>query len=164
MSNGQLQRQIDVSSQFGSESAGATVLEFPMARRRDLKAYGVAADRKWEIVVLQKVLELVEMPSGWDSYGAPSVGWDTGLFALWVLHNVMRPETPIPHVVPSSVGGIQIEWHERDIDLELHIAAPYECELWFQDHRDPAAQPISVEFANDLGPLERAIAMLSSRS
>ena len=47
----------------------------------------------------------------------------------------MRPRTPVPQVVPSPVGGVQLEWHEKDIDLELHITAPYECEVWFQDHR-----------------------------
>jgi hypothetical protein len=64
-------------------------------------------------------------------YRAPHIGFDTGMFALIVLNDVMRTHTPIPQVVPSGTGGVQLEWHQKGIDLELYIAAPYQCELWF---------------------------------
>ena len=54
------------------------------------------------------------------------------MFVLSVLNDVMRTRTPIPQVVPSAGGGVQLEWHQKGIDLELHIAGPYQCELWFQ--------------------------------
>jgi hypothetical protein len=101
------------------------------------------------------------MPMGWDSYTGSPLRWDTGLFALKILNDIMRPKTPMPQVVPSSEGGVQLEWHVKDIDLELHVTAPYECELWFQDHR--TGQQISADLSNDLAQLTEPILALSSR-
>ncbi len=103
------------------------------------------------------------MQPGWDSYGAPRIGWDTGMFALSILNDVMRTRTPIPQVVPSGAGGVQIEWHQKGVDLELHITAPYECELWFQDHRQPMRPPISVELTDNFSALLKPIELLTTR-
>ena len=120
-------------------------------------------ERKWQIEVQRRLLEYVKMPKGWDSYGAPPVGWDTGMFALAVLNDVMRTRTPIPQVVPSAAGGVQLEWHEKGVDLELHITGPYRCELWFQDHRRPNDPPLSQELTDNFAVLLKPIELLTSR-
>src|SRR5262249_2651943 len=94
------------------------------------------ATPRWEAVVVPALVKFAGLPIGWDSYGAPPPRRDAGLFALEILQSVMRPRTPPPQVIPSSAGGIQLEWHENGIDLELHITAPYQWELWFQDHQN----------------------------
>src|SRR5262245_10674159 len=63
-------------------------------------------ERPWEVEVVRNLIKLANMQSGWDSYGAPPIRRDTGLFALEILSRVMRKRTPLPQVVPSSVGGI----------------------------------------------------------
>jgi hypothetical protein len=123
--------------------------------------YNASAETKWQIEVLKPLAKYVEMSQGWDSYSGSPLRWDAGFFALWVLNAVMRPRTPVPQVVPSPVGGVQLEWHEKDIDLELHITAPYECELWFEDHR--TGKRVSRELSNDFSPLTGPIAELTSR-
>jgi hypothetical protein len=120
-------------------------------------------ERKWEVEVVRALVKLAGLPAGWDSYGAPPLRRDAGHFALEILHGVMRPRTPAPQVVPSSAGGIQLEWHEKGIDLELHITAPYQWDLWFQDHQDPNSQPISLELTDDFSELKRPIALLTTR-
>lgn len=120
-------------------------------------------ERKWQIEVQNRLLKYAKMQEGWDSYGAPSVGWDTCMFVLNVLNDVMSPRTPVPQVVPSSVGGIQLEWHVKDIDLELHIAAPYQCEVWCQDRRAPAADPLALELTDNFSDLLKPIALLTNR-
>jgi hypothetical protein len=84
------------------------------ARGRDqfpsfYRAYDAPPERKWQIEVQNQLLKYVKMQPGWDSYGAPRIGWDTGMFALSILNDVMRTRTPIPQVVPSGAGGVQFE-------------------------------------------------------
>lgn len=126
-----------------------------------LEHYNAPPDRPWEPEVLRRLFSLVCMPQGWDSYSALSPRWDASMFALWVLGSVMRPRTPVPQVVPSSVGGIQLEWHQKDIDLEIHVSAPFEVETWFQDRR--GGQPVAEELSNDFSALARPIEELTTR-
>jgi hypothetical protein len=122
-----------------------------------------APERKWEVEVVRALVRLARLPAGWDSYRSPPPSRDAGHFALEILQGIMRPRTPPPQIVPSSGGGIQLEWHEKGIDLELHITAPYQCELWFQDHQDQNSQPISLELTDDFSELKRPIALLTNR-
>jgi hypothetical protein len=123
--------------------------------------YNSDLEQKWQIEVLKPLIRYSELRQGWDSYSGLPLRLDTGFFALLVLNAVMRPRTPIPQVVPSPVGGVQLEWHEKGIDLELHVAAPYECELWFEDHQ--TGERLSTELSTDLSPLARRIDELTSR-
>ena len=142
-----------------SAAAGVSERTFP----RFARAYA-DPERKWEVDVQRQLLEHVQMPPGWDGYGAPAPTMDTAFFALLVLSKIMRARTPIPQVVPSSTGGIQLEWHEKDIDLELHISAPYAIEMWFQDHRPkPSPAPMCLELSADFGPLNEPMKLITSR-
>jgi len=125
--------------------------------------YNAEPERKWEAAVVQALVRLVNMPAGWDSYNAPPLRRDAAHFALEILQRVMRPRTPIPQVIPSAAGGVQLEWHEKGVDLELHITAPYQWELWFRDLQDPNSQPVSLELTDDFTELKRPIALLTTR-
>jgi hypothetical protein len=159
MSSASAQRVADTF--YGSSTSSA-----PTSGRSQFqnfyRAYDAPPERKWQIEVQNHFLKYVKMQPGWDSYGAPRMGWDTGMFALSILNDVMRTRTPIPQVVPSGAGGVQLEWHQKGIDLELHISAPYECELWFQDHRQ-SQQPISLELTDNFSALLKPIELLTTR-
>jgi hypothetical protein len=127
------------------------------------QAYNSGPEKKWQIEIQNRLIELARMEDNWDSYGSSPMGWDTGMFALSILNDVMRPRTPIPQVVPSSTGGVQLEWHEKGVDLELHIAGPYQCEFWFQDHRKPNEPPVCLELTDDFSALLKPIELLTSR-
>jgi hypothetical protein len=148
---------------FESTTGIAPSAQRPTQYQNFYKAFDAPPEKKWQIEVQSHLLRCAKMGEGWDSYGAPSVGWDTGMFALSVLNDVMRTRTPIPQVVPSSVGGVQLEWHEKGVDLELHIVAPYQCELWFQDHRHPNDAPISLELTDNFSALLKPIELLTTR-
>lgn len=136
-----------------------TLLSFDQA----LRHYNAKYENTWQVEVLDKLYELLQLPPDWDGQSAPVVRRDAAMFVLEVLGKVMQPHTPLPQVVPSSVGGIQIEWHEAGIDLEFHIAAPYECELWFEDHQS-GCQPVSLEMNTaDFTALRDAVSTLTKR-
>jgi hypothetical protein len=148
-------REIDTSA--GANAARES--DFPNFSRH----YNAEPERKWEGAVVQALVQLVKMPAGWDSYNAPPLRRDAGLFALEILQSVMRPRTPLPQVIPSAAGGVQLEWHENGVDLELHVTAPYQWELWFRDLQDPNSQPVSLELTDDFSALKRPIALLTTR-
>jgi hypothetical protein len=120
-------------------------------------------EQKWEAELVRALVRLANLPPGWDSYNAPPMSRDAGHFALEILQAVMRPRTPLPQVVPSAAGGVQLEWHEKGVDLELHITAPYQWELWFRDHQEPDSEPVSLELTDDFSALKRPISLLTTR-
>ena len=146
-----------------SGTANAAVTEpRPSAYPRFFDQFSDPA-RKWQIEVTNQLTKYVQMKQGWDGYNTPAPNMDAAFFALVVLNQVMRSRTPIPHVVPSSAGGVQLEWHEKQIDLELHITAPYECEMWFQDRAQGTSTPSALELTDDFGALLEPIRLLTSR-
>ena len=86
------------------------------------RAYIKSTEPKWQKAVLRKMVELMDLPSGWDSYGAMKPNREAAMFALEVLERLMHVDTPVPSIVPSHSGGIQLEWHLNQVDLEIHTA------------------------------------------
>jgi hypothetical protein len=120
-------------------------------------------DRKIEDEIKPQLEEFQRYPVGWDSYKGVPLRTDIGNFALTILTNILKPQTPLPQVIPTSSGGVQFEWHERDIDLELHFNGPYECQVWFYDHRDPDVPAKSEKLVDDVSMLKHPIELLTSR-
>lgn len=98
------------------------------------RALDAATEPTWPQEVVTKITSLLRLPAGWDSYGAKAPSWDAAMFAIVVLDSVMRPDTPAPSVVPTSGGGLQLEWHVNKMDLEIHVDGPYAGEFWWRDH------------------------------
>ena len=117
----------------------------------------------WQADVLSKVLNLADLPANWNSYGAKPLRHDTALFAMLVLENIMQGDTPLPDVVPTAGGGLQLEWHEHGVDLEINVKEPNRCEYWFEDLRSQAA-PISGPLETNFFALQDPIALLTSRA
>ena len=150
------------SSTFESETMG---IESTL-RRKDGRVSNFISpgesrtpDRAWQAPILRKICQFLEMPAGWDGYKAPRIGHHTAMFALQILDKFMRPGVPSPNLVPSSVGGIQIEWHEKGIDFEIHVTAPYEAEYYFEDRKTGA--DYGDEITGDLANLITPFAALS---
>lgn len=155
MASANAQRTYDTST---SAAPAPDRNQFPNFRR----AYDAPPERKWQIEVQNHLLKYVKMEPGWDSYAAPRIGWDAGMFALSILNDVMRTRTPIPQVVPSGAGGVQLEWHQKGIDLELHVTGPYQCELWFQDHQTQNP-PVALDLTDNFQAVLKPIDLLTTR-
>jgi hypothetical protein len=117
----------------------------------------------WQATVLSKLLQLADLPPNWDGYDAKSLRHDTALFAMLILENIMQADTPIPTLVPTSTGGLQLEWHEHDIDLEINVKEPNRCEYWFEDLRSQSSG-VSAPLETNFFPLETPIRLLTSRA
>jgi len=115
----------------------------------------------WEREITNRISNLMKLQDNWDGYKSPPPRDDVGTFALTVMKQVMQPETPVPQVVPSAGGGLQLEWHEKDIDLEVNFSAPYECDLWVEDYR--TGRCVSKGLTNEFSELKEAIVLLTTR-
>lgn len=115
----------------------------------------------WLFPSLQAMRDLLDLPEDWDSYGARTVNIGAVTSAIQLLTSIMRPETPAPAVVPTNLGGVQLEWHTRGIDLEIEIRPQARAHVCYQDHLRAVER--EVEIASDLSLLNDCIAELSRR-
>lgn len=60
--------------------------------------------------------KLLELPEGWDSYGAVRIRCEAVTAALRLVDEVRRCD---PHVVPRSDGGVQLEWPSLDLEIVI---------------------------------------------
>ena len=117
---------------IGATSSTVTPLDF---RRRN---------PPWQSDVVNSLCRFLELPVGWDGYNGRPLRHDTGMFTLQLLSNVLLASTPTPHIVPISDGGVQVEWHQNQLDVELYISAPYACELTVIDHLQNTTETVSL--------------------
>lgn len=76
------------------------------------------------IQTISRLIGLLHLPNGWNSYGARPIGRDNVMFAVELLGRLMRKGTPVPNVVPKVRGGVQLEWHTKGINIEIDIDSP----------------------------------------
>lgn len=123
-------------AQRGSTLTGATVsvrkLCFPI-NGGEIEIMIVGDPPAWVAPTVEKLGRFLTMPRGWDSYGAKKVEPDCVLSAIQTAFEVMQDETPAPTVVPTSCGGVQLEWHTRGIDLEVEVCSPSRILASYED-------------------------------
>jgi hypothetical protein len=49
------------------------------------------------------------------------------------LATVQSGNTPVANVVPTSSGGVQLEWHAEGIDFEVNTKDPYRLSAYFYE-------------------------------
>lgn len=76
---------------------------------------------EWFIPTVKALTELLQLPEDWNSYGAPRVDPYSIAAAISLLASIMRDDSPPPAVVPTGRGGVQLEWHLSNRDLEVEL-------------------------------------------
>lgn len=111
----------------------------------------------WSRRFLEKISELGDLDEDWDSYGARPIDVRCAMTAAEIVLNLMDSETPAPAIVPTSGGGIQLEWHRAGADLEIEIHSATKLEVFFGDERTGEERefPLSVNFVPLLPLLHR---------
>lgn len=100
----------------------------------------------WLRALEKRVNVLLSLPSDWDGEGADRISYECVMAAFsFVLANVTH-ETPAPQFVPTSQGGVQVEWHLRGIDFEL-LFDPSSSALYY--YVDPSGVALEGEVGDD---------------
>jgi hypothetical protein len=66
----------------------------------------------------------------------------------------MEPATPAPSVVPLADGGLQLEWHRKQQDLEVAFPTDDPPQFFYQNRTTGASQE---GFANDVSNLAQLL-------
>jgi len=103
------------------------------ARQRSSPAPRVPITTGGYVQTVQTLIELLELPGGWNSYKASPIRKENVNFAVELLARLMRVETPAPNVVPKVRGGVQLEWHTRGVNLEIAIDSPEHVTFFAED-------------------------------
>lgn len=137
----------------------ADVLRFPEGPTTSLSIQE-AESPTWVKEFADRLNELLELPADWDSYGALPVRVEAakGAFELLVEH-LSDPSTPAPQVVPTCHGGVQVEWHQAGIDLELEIMSASRVGVFFEDVK--TGEVVEADFMRDLDQIRSWIRLLS---
>ena len=79
----------------------------------------------------QQLQSLLRMELGWDSYGAQAVSPRAVETALAFLSRLLA--LPQPSIVPTPAGGIQLEWHDGRVDIEIECSPEGHAQLSAED-------------------------------
>lgn len=153
-------------SEFGS--AEGQIIQFskrdpsrtPAPAKFRISIQGPTPD--WVPSAANKLASIMRLSENWDSYGAKVVTIDSIFAAIHLLVSVMRQATPMPSIVPTALGGVQLEWHQFGIDLEAEILPSGDYLIAYEDEvcsvevfdEESSSRPTS-EFLPLLGYVEQ---------
>jgi hypothetical protein len=78
---------------------------------------------EWFEPLLVAFSSLRLLSDNWDSYGGKKTSFDQIRLAFSIVRQVMPFNAPVPSVVPLGDGGLQLEWHRKQQDLEIVFPA-----------------------------------------
>ena len=105
-----------------SSTVEVLVTEAGGERKRIQFTVSSAPIPKWLAQVVDAGSRLLLLPHNWDQQGAPRVLPITIESALDALCLFMEGESSLPQWTPTREGGVQLDWHERGIDLEIEFS------------------------------------------
>ena len=117
---------------------------------------------EWVLATVERLCDLLWLNANWDSYGASPVDRFTVELALDLLFAIMQKTSPLPSVVPTSCGGVQLEWHTGGIDLEIEIEPAGSIDVFFCDQQTNREWEGSL--GSDYSALTDAINSLTERN
>lgn len=105
--------------------SGATISEGmtevrAQARGRTLAVRFPAPLPRWARSVVERLLMLHDLDKNWDAEGALEVSRTSIEHALEALV-FLGGDIPPPFIAPTVEGGVQLEWHGRDLWLEIEF-------------------------------------------
>ncbi|MGQ0680430.1 MAG: hypothetical protein ACT4OM_12375 [Actinomycetota bacterium] len=107
---------------------------------------------------ISHIQRLVSLEPDWDSYGAQPLQPSAASSAVKLISAVTSAGAPLPLIVPTPQGGIQLEWHSCDADLELEITSGGIVEVFVQF---PDGQTWEGPLFNNKWRLEKFLGIIS---
>ena len=140
------------------EHTTSTVISDTMVRRIHMSLSRTAGLSEriipdWVVSVRQQVISLYSLKEGWDGFGAPPIRRDALSFMANLLESVMQSRTPAPHIAPMSHEGVQLEWHQSGIDLEIEIESPGDVWVSYEIDGNKSDWELTVDFRSLSDPI-----------
>ncbi len=99
---------------------------------------GPRQEPRWLYPSLNALQRVSRLPDDWDSYGGRPIADLAVMGALKALFQVLAHqsrELPAPAVVPTSEGGVQLEWHRGEGDIEIRVSPSGKYSVFLRDPR-----------------------------
>jgi|AntDryMetagUQ889_1029465.scaffolds.fasta_scaffold03891_2 hypothetical protein len=87
----------------------------------------------WLSSVAARLDALLRLPQDWDGYGGAPISAEQATRALDFLLRLMRPTTARPAIGPLSDGGLQVDWHRGQLDVEVMFSEGPNAGLYWLD-------------------------------
>lgn len=117
----------------------------------------------WVATITPRLQNLMMLRSNWNSYGARTIQFSSLEAAIELLSRIMRPNTPPPIIMPTSDGSLQLEWHEKGLDLEVRIYSRSRFYVSVEDLRN-RGRDWEGTITSNLARVKSAINDLTDRS
>lgn len=92
------------------------------ARNGRLEVEGTGVKPPWLDAVIESLATLLSLEPGWDSYDAGQITPEAVIDAIKLLLLVASEiEVEIPQLVPTTQGGVQLEWQRHGLHVEVEI-------------------------------------------
>ena len=144
-------------------SALALLSEYDVRDPQEISPTPTVSEREtapdWAEELANCLVAFLHLESGWDSYGAPTPRREAVVAAYELLMMIADPRTPAPQAVPTSRGGVQLEWHEYGIDLEVEVHSAFRFDVFYAN--SSTGETSEEELMADLTPLRTWIERLS---
>ena len=88
---------------------------------------------EWFENTKEKLERIFNLPENWDSYGARQIAIGSALGTIELILYLLEKNIPEPSVVPINTGGVQIEWHMKNIDFEIEIQPEGIFDIYMED-------------------------------
>jgi hypothetical protein len=110
---------------------------------------------EWVGAVLAQVRDLSSLKSNWDTHGAGPISTHVWMATLSTLSSVMPFEGKSPELVPTSSGGVDIEWQGPWGYLSIQVRPHKEAVAYYSGALDEWEEPL-------VGRLRKVRGILSS--
>jgi len=116
-------------------------------------------DFSWAEDVIAGLRGLADLPENWNSYRSLRIKADP-IKAGWnLLLNILPDGAPPPIVCPLADGGVQFEWHFKQVDIELEIT-PEGRVIVLAEDLEANGDEWEADITNDLNRLKPYIEKL----
>ncbi|HDL01299.1 MAG TPA: hypothetical protein ENH23_03600 [candidate division Zixibacteria bacterium] len=88
---------------------------------------------EWFDKIVDRINHLLNLPKDWDSYGAKKIIPEVAISLMRSIAKFPQKHIPDPTIVPSNDGGLQIEWHQNDLDIEIDFQPNGRQVLYFEN-------------------------------
>lgn len=108
---------------------------------------------------LRRLRSFGALKQGWDSHNAKAIDPRTIELAVCLVRVFHRENIPLPHAVPTPVGGVQLEWETSKVGVEVELN-PNGKILFLWENKE-SGEYVENEIEMDFGALMDSLHKLS---
>ncbi len=107
----------------------------------------------WFYPALSRFQFLSRLDENWDTYGGSPLSDEAIYTGLSIIARLLKDESVPPAIVPTSEGGVQLEWQRAGDELEIRVAPSGEISAFRCNEVAGKVSEIERVSLTDLRPL-----------